>query len=65
MAMIRVLTFYQGYSKKLFEELVLDEEKHYGQYDNEFDNLERCGNQYFTLQSIERSKNISIPGNEI
>ncbi|MDH5717755.1 MAG: bacterioferritin [Spirochaetia bacterium] len=46
-------------SKKLFEELVLDEERHYGQYDNELGHLEKYGSQYLALQSIERSKNIS------
>lgn len=43
-------------SKKLFEDLVLDEERHYDQYDNEIDNLERFGEKYLALQSIERSK---------
>jgi bacterioferritin len=44
-------------SKKLFEELVLDEERHFDQYDTELDNLARFGDQYLALQSIERSKN--------
>ncbi|MFO7576643.1 MAG: bacterioferritin [Pelovirga sp.] len=43
-------------SKKLFEQLVVDEERHYDQYDNEIDNLERFGKEYLALQSIERSK---------
>ena len=43
-------------SKKLFEDLVVDEERHYDQYDNEIDNLERFGKEYLVLQSIERSK---------
>lgn len=43
-------------SKKLFEQLVVDEERHYDQYDNEIDNLERFGKEYLVLQSIERSK---------
>lgn len=30
-------------SKKLFEQLVIDEERHYDQYDNEIDNLDRFG----------------------
>ena len=46
-------------SKKLFEELVMDEERHYDQYDIEVDNMERFGENYLALQSIERSKNIS------
>lgn len=43
-------------SKKLFEQLVVDEERHYDQYDNEIDNLNRFGKEYLALQSIERSK---------
>ena len=43
-------------SKQLFESLVLDEERHYGQYDIELDNLERFGDKYLALQSMERSK---------
>jgi bacterioferritin len=44
-------------SKKLFEDLVLDEERHYDQYDNEIDAMDRFGDNYLALQSIERSKN--------
>lgn len=47
-------------SKKLFEELVMDEERHYGQYDDELDNVARYGNEYLALQSIERSKTLSL-----
>jgi bacterioferritin len=43
-------------SKQLFETLTGDEERHYDQYDNEMDNLERFGPNYLALQSIERSK---------
>jgi bacterioferritin len=46
-------------TKKLFEQLVDDEERHFDQYDTEIDNLERFGSQYLALQSIERSKNLS------
>lgn len=51
-------------SKKLFEDLVGDEELHYDQYDNEIDNLERFGKEYLVLQSIERGKNraMGAPG---
>lgn len=48
-------------SKKLFEELVLDEERHYDQYDTEVENLEKYGENYLALQSIERSKNMGSP----
>jgi len=43
-------------TKKLFEELVIDEERHYDQYDTELENLGKFGDNYLALQSIERSK---------
>jgi bacterioferritin len=43
-------------SKKLFEELVADEERHYDQYDTELENMAKFGDRYLALQSIERSK---------
>jgi bacterioferritin len=46
-------------TKKLFEDLVLDEEGHYDQFDTELDNLNKFGDNYLALQSIERSKNIA------
>jgi bacterioferritin len=46
-------------SKKLFEDLVADEERHYDQYDIEMDNVDKFGERYLALQSIERSKRIS------
>ncbi len=51
-------------SKKIFEELVADEERHYDQYDTELDNMAKFGGNYLALQSIERSKNIAS-GNQI
>lgn len=51
-------------SRKVFEGLVVDEERHFDQYDNEIDNIARFGERYLALQSIERSKNIAagVPG---
>ena len=46
-------------SKKLFEQLVEDEERHFDQYDVEMENLKKFGDSYLALQSIERSKNIA------
>lgn len=43
-------------SKKLFEDLVLDEERHYRQYDDEMTNMAKFGDNYLALQSIERAK---------
>jgi bacterioferritin len=46
-------------SKKLFETLVGDEERHFDQYDKEMENLEKFGEKYLALQSIERSKKLA------
>ncbi len=44
-------------SKQLFESLVSEEERHYDQYDTEMENLQKFGENYLALQSMERSKN--------
>jgi bacterioferritin len=49
-------------SKQLFESLVGEEESHYDQFDVEVNNMEKFGDNYLALQSIERSKNISNRG---
>ena len=46
-------------SKKIFEQLVDEEEVHFDQFDNEKDNLERFGERYLALQSIEMSKRVA------
>jgi bacterioferritin len=46
-------------SRKVFEGLVDDEERHFDQYDTEMDNINKYGERYLALQSIERSKSIS------
>ncbi len=46
-------------TKKIFEALVDDEERHFDQYDKELDNLDRFGDNYLALQSIEHSKNVA------
>jgi bacterioferritin len=45
-------------TKKIFENLVADEERHYGQYDVELDKVQKYGDRYLALQSIERSKSL-------
>ncbi|MFC2084244.1 bacterioferritin [Bacteroidota bacterium] len=52
-------------SKQLFESLVVDEERHNEQYETEMDNIEKFGDRYLVLQSIERSKNISTAGGPV
>jgi bacterioferritin len=49
-------------TKKLFEELVEEEEGHYNQFDDEMENLKKFGDNYLALQSIERSKSIGGGG---
>ena len=46
-------------SKKIFEGLVEDEERHFDQYDIEMENIGKFGDRYLALQSIERSKSMS------
>ncbi len=43
-------------TKKIFEDLTVDEEGHYDQYDTEIENLEKYGDRYLVLQSMEHSK---------
>ncbi len=46
-------------SIELLNGVVADEERHFDQYDQEIDNLDRFGEKYLALQSIERSKSVS------
>ncbi len=46
-------------SKKIFEQLVGEEEIHYDQFDNELDKVQKYGERYLALQSIERSKGLA------
>ncbi len=43
-------------SRKLFEDLVEDEERHFDNYDTELENLGKYGEKYLALQSMERSR---------
>ena len=45
-------------TKKLFEELVTQEEGHYDQFDLQNDQVEKFGERYLALQSIERAKKL-------
>lgn len=46
-------------SRKVFEGLVEDEERHFDQYDDEVVSIDKFGERYLALQSIERSKNLA------
>lgn len=39
-------------SKKIFEQLVADEERHYAQYDIEYEKIQQFGERYLALQSL-------------
>jgi bacterioferritin len=53
-------------TKKLFEDIVLDEERHFGQFDNEAENVRRYGESYLALQAMERSKAaVGPPGGDV
>ncbi|MEG1635558.1 MAG: ferritin-like domain-containing protein, partial [Rikenellaceae bacterium] len=43
-------------TKLIFDELVKAEEKHYDQFEIEMENMDKFGDNYLALQSIERSK---------
>ena len=43
-------------TKRIFEGLVADEERHYDQFSNEMDNIDRFGEKYLALQTMERSR---------
>ena len=46
-------------SRKVFESLVDDEERHFDQYETEMENIKKFGERYLALHSIERSKNMA------
>lgn len=41
-------------SKQLFEAVIADEERHFGQFEMELDKLEKFGERYLVLRSMER-----------
>jgi len=49
-------------SKQLFEGVIADEERHFDQYDKELENLEKFGQSYLVLQSMERSRTTAVAG---
>ena len=46
-------------SKKIFEDLVAQEEGHFDIFDNEVDKVKAFGERYLALQSIERSQRLA------
>jgi bacterioferritin len=45
-------------TKKLFEDLVTDEEMHGDEFETQLMHLDKFGEQFLALQSIERSKSM-------
>lgn len=48
-------------TKRIFEDLVADEERHHDQFSNEMDNIDRFGEKYLALQTMERSRGAIAP----
>ena len=46
-------------SRQIFEHLVMDEEGHADMFETELSHLDKFGEQYLALQSIERTKNLA------
>ena len=46
-------------TRRLFETLVEEEEMHFDQYDNEIENIEKFGDNYLALQTIDQGKSAS------
>ncbi|WP_457560142.1 bacterioferritin [Caminibacter sp.] len=49
-------------TKQLFEEIIADEERHYDQFETEFRNIEKFGEDYLAQQAMERSKRLGGMG---
>lgn len=49
-------------TRRLFESLVEEEERHFDQYDNEIANIGKFGESYLALQSIEQSRSYATEG---
>ncbi len=48
-------------TKRLFEDLVGEEEVHFDQFDTQMEMIRKYGEQFLALQGIERSKTIATP----
>jgi bacterioferritin len=46
-------------TKRLFEDLVVEEEVHFDQFDTQMEMIRKYGEQFLALQGIERSKTIA------
>ena len=43
-------------TKKIFEEIITDEERHFDTFETEYNNLKKFGDRYLAQQAMERSK---------
>jgi bacterioferritin len=48
-------------TKRLFEDLVQEEEVHFDQFDTQMEMVRKYGEQFLALQGIERSKTVGAP----
>lgn len=51
-------------SKKLFEGLVVDEERHFDHFDTQQEHLKKFGEKYLVLQSLERTRMVAGSGGQ-
>ncbi|MFO7768012.1 MAG: bacterioferritin [bacterium] len=51
-------------SRQIFEHLVMDEEGHADAFETQLDHLDKFGEQFLALQSIERSRSVAQGGGE-
>ncbi len=59
---IECATVADSKTKQLFESLVADEERHYGAWEKQFDNIRRFGLSYLALQSFSAGEPAAVPG---
>lgn len=48
-------------TKRLFEQVIVDEERHFSLFDAEAINIEKYGDKYLSLQSMERARANAAP----
>jgi len=48
-------------TKQLFESVISDEERHFDNFNIEYNNLQKFGTEYLSQQAMERSKRVGTP----
>jgi len=47
-------------TRKIFEEIIADEERHFETFQREFENIQKFGDRYLAQQAMQRSKNSTL-----